>query len=221
MWKNLVKYLTHTKELITMIKRNIKRKKQSVPKPKQQVLATYPILRSAYSGQQTLIPATTASLENSLPIAPSLSVWQKIFSRKDVVEQRMAVAFQQLHYEFDQREQQLQNQFKTIQQQTLLLEQKQRRKRSLIFGALALALAGGYMLFVLTNMQYSISGMTTYMQNMSGDTQAMSQNIQTMNTSIQQLNGNVGQMSSAIQPMGEIAQASSPMVETLRRFMPF
>jgi hypothetical protein len=220
MWKNLVKYLTHTKELITMIKRNVKRKKQSVPK--QQVLATYPIPCSAHSGQQTLIPATAAGLENSLPIAPSLSVWQKIFSRKDVVEQRMAVAFQQLHYEFDQREQQLQNQFKTIQQQqTLLLEQKQRRKRSLIFGALALALAGGYMLFVLTNMQYSISGMTTYMQNMSGDTQAMSQNIQTMNTSIQQLNGNVGQMSSAIQPMGEIAQASSPMVETLRRFMPF
>jgi hypothetical protein len=205
-----------------MIKRNIKRKKQSVVK--QPVLATYPISRSTHSGQQILIPATTAaSLDNSLPIAPSLSVWQKIFSRKDVAEQRMAVAFQQLHYEFDQREQQLQNQFKTIQQQTLLLEQnqKQRRKRSLIFGALALALAGGYMLFVLTNMQYSISGMTTYMQNMSGDTQAMSQNIQTMNTSIQQLNGNVGQMSSAIQPMGEIAQASSPMVETFRRFMPF
>ncbi len=42
-----------------------------------------------------------------------------------------------------------------------------------------------------------------------------------MNSSIQQLNGNIGKMSSAIEPMGEIAQAISPMVETFRRFMPF
>jgi outer membrane murein-binding lipoprotein Lpp len=166
------------------------------------------------------------------------SMLSRLFSRKSSalavaqqmsLDNRLASAFQQLHTTFNQREQQLQVQFQEIkQQQAVLLEQKQKRRRWLIPLAFGAALAGAYMLFVLTNMQNSMLGMTgsihtmnNHIATMSGDTHTMSQNMQTMNSSIHQLNGNVEQMSTAVKPMGEMAETGNPYLQKFRAFMPF
>ena len=177
-------------------------------------------------------------LDNFAVEVPQASILSRLFSRKSSalavaqqtsLDNRLSLAFQQLHSSFNQREQQLQVQFQEIkQQQALLLAQKQKRRRWLIPIAFGAALAGGYMLFVLTNMQNSMSGMTgsidtmnTHIATMSTDTRIMSQNMQSMNSSIHQLNGNVEQMSGAIKPMGEMAETTHPYLQKFRAFMPF
>ena len=145
------------------------------------------------------------------------------------IEGKLALAFQKLHAEFSHREQQLELRMQEIKvQQEILLEQKQKRSQWLIPIALAAALAGGYMLYVLTSMQHSMSSMTGSIDNMdgnmaamSGDMRYMSQNVQMMNQSMYQMNGNVRGMTKAMEPMGDVAQAASPFTKMFKSIMPF
>ena len=148
---------------------------------------------------------------------------------KDNIDGKLELAFKHLHREFNQREKQLEQRMQEIHlQHTLLLEKKHKRLKWLLPLGLLAALAGGYMLFVLTNMQNSMStmtgsidGMNGYMANMSNDTALMSQNIQMMNNSMYQMNGNVKGMSDSIEPMGDMAKTTSPFMKSFSAFLPF
>lgn len=148
------------------------------------------------------------------------------------VRKKFEVAFTRLHGEFSRREQQLETRLHDIQtQHEVLMFQKRNRLRWMIPLGLAVAFAGGYMLFVLTNMQNAMSSMTGsihnmngYMENMSSNTETMSNDMHIMNNSMQQMNGNVKGMSDSITPMGEMAKDVSPLTQplkTFRSFMPF
>lgn len=220
-----------------MIWANSKQKTAS-KKQKSTSLAKRPITFIEAKKSEPLHNTLSLSLDDSSTQVAQGSILSRFFSRKNTtlaiaqqtsLDNRLASAFQQLHTSFNQREQQLQIQFQEIkQQQAVLLAQKQKRRRWLIPIALGSALAGGYMLFVLTNMQDSMSGMTgsihtmnNHIATMSDDTRTMSQNMQTMNSSIHQLNGNVDQMSTSIKPMGEMAETTNPYLQKFRDFMPF
>lgn len=145
------------------------------------------------------------------------------------VDEKLKLAFKHLHLEFTRREQQLEERIQEIQEEheTVLLQRKKRLWWVVPLG-LSVAVAGGYMLFVLTNMQDSMSNMTgnihsmnNHMENMSGDTQNMSQNMQAMNGSMGEMNHKVGDMTDSIAPMGEAASTTVPFMKTVSSFWPF
>lgn len=146
----------------------------------------------------------------------------------DDINQKLALAFNKMHQDFSLREQQLEQQIQTLTLKYDSLEhQKKHRKFTLVLLFLA-AMAGAYMLFVLTNMQNSMSTMTGDIGHMNGHVAHMSQNMQQMNNSMYYLNGNVAhmngnvqQMTNAIQPIGDMAQTTSPFMKAFRSFIPF
>ena len=174
-----------------------------------------PVLEQIFSNVNAIVPA-----KNNI-------ITRLTKGRDEILNEKMSLAFRQLHHEFNQREKQLEIKLQEIQLQHDALQGRVRSKW-LIPMALAVALAGGYMLYVLTNMQNSMSSMTGsinnmngYMSNMSSNTQAMSQNMQAMNNSMYYMNGNVNKMTQAIEPMGEAAQTISPFAKAFKSFMPF
>lgn len=171
-----------------------------------------------------------------------MSFWSKIkssiiknplrrVSRRNAheVDEKLKLAFKHLHLEFTRREQQLEERIQEIQveHETVLLQRKKRLWWIIPLG-LTIAMAGGYMLFVLTNMQDSMSNMTgniqsmnNHMGNMSGDTQNMSKDMQAMNGSMGEMNHKVGDMTDSIAPMGEAASTTVPFMKAARSFWPF
>lgn len=212
----------------TQIKRTTTKKQTSVPARKKRQLAKQPRKRvptiTAKKSSSILGKVTTLATVTKHPIA-------RLTGRQDIanIEGRLAVAFKQLHTEFSKREQQLEVRMQELKlQHDRLLEHKQNRRKWLIPLAFAVAVAGGYMLYVLTSMQHSMTSMTgsmgnmnQYMSSMSSDTQVMSQNIQMMNRSMYNMNGNVQQMSQAMEPMANVASAASPFTKMFKSMMPF
>jgi hypothetical protein len=168
--------------------------------------------------------------ENMPPMLVKKSGLSKLRNNEsiDEINQKLALAFNKMHQDFSLREQQLEQQIQTLTLKYDSLEQqKKHRKFTLVLLFLA-AMAGAYMLFVLTNMQNSMSTMTGDIGNMNGHVAHMSQNMQQMNTSMYYLNGNVShmngnvqQMTQAIQPIGDMAQTTSPFMKAFRSFIPF
>jgi len=157
------------------------------------------------------------------PILKQISPLTRISQwRENRINNKLQFAFKHLHKEFNQREQKLEQRIQEIQQQheTLLL-QKQKKLRWLIPLGLITAFAGGYMLFVLTNMQNSMSQMTGSINGMNGYMSTMSNDINSMNHSMATMNNNVEGMATAIAPMGEAAKETTPFIKTFRSFMPF
>ncbi len=158
---------------------------------------------------------------------------QEIQPRAHNISEYIELSFKRLNGEFNRREQQLEQRF-------LLLEQRHKqtiasKRRWLIPAALVGSIAGGYMLYVLTNMQDSmtlmasnIPAMNQHMGAMANDTQAMSGNMQNMNQSMGALNNNVtymnqqmGSISQSIEPMGKAAETAQPFMGMMRSFFPF
>lgn len=141
------------------------------------------------------------------------------------MEQKMEMAFRRMHHELNQREHKMELR---LQEVTLQNQALKKRRKFLLPMLFAAALAGGYMLFVLTNMQNSMEGMTGdisdmngHMQDMSGNTASMNQSMQSLNENVDGMNGNVKQMSDSIQPIGEVAETATPFTKAFRRLMPF
>lgn len=145
------------------------------------------------------------------------------------VDEKLKLAFHHLHLEFTQREQKLEKRIQEIQEEhEVVLLQRKKRLLWLVPLGLAISVAGGYMLYVLTNMQDSMSNMTgsihtmnNHMEDISGDTQSMSENMQTMNNSMGDMNNKVGTMNDSIAPMGEAAGATTPFIKAAKSFFPF
>lgn len=194
----------------------IARKKATRKSSKQLVPAKPSRLAGLFSKQTLLAPIKNnpLSLRNN---------------EQKQIDSKLALAFKQLHHEFNQREKQLEARMQEIKlQHEILIAEKQKRARWLLPIGFAAGLAGAYMLFVLTNMQNSMSSMTGSIENMNGnmaamssDMRYMSQNVQTMNQSMYQMNNNVKGMSQAMQPMGDVAQAASPFTKMFKSMMPF
>jgi len=141
------------------------------------------------------------------------------------IEQKMEIAFRRMHRELNQREHKMELR---LQEVTLQNQQLKKRRKFLLPMLFAAAIAGGYMLYVLTNMQNSmanmtgdISAMNGHMQNMSGNTASMNTSMQTLNENVDGMNGNVKQMSDSIQPIGEVAKTATPFTKAFSGFMPF
>jgi methyl-accepting chemotaxis protein len=146
-------------------------------------------------------------------------------TQKRDIEIKMEEAFKRVHYELQQREQKMEVRLQEITLQNQQLKQRSKWFVPMLFAA---ALAGGYLLFVLTNMQYSMSNMTGdigamngYMKDMSGNTHSMNQSMSALNGNIGNMTEDVTQMSDAIQPMGDVATAVTPFSKAFRSFMPF
>lgn len=150
---------------------------------------------------------------------------------------RLDQAFERLHQEFDSREQHLEERLRRFeaQRQAALEPPRRARRRFILPLAAAGVLASGYVLYVLTSMQLSMTTMSGDMAAMSGhvgtmadDTRAMSRNMQNMNDSMAALNGHVGRIdqeggtiSGAAAPMGQAARSMGPFMGMFRSFMPF
>ena len=213
-------------------------------------------LRVVKRQQMTLKPSRKKSAKKLAVVAATQSpglltrllpaTWTKPSEKTvvhDGISERLEVAFKRLHHEFNEREQQLEVKMHAIQQQHLALANFKQKKRGVLLSlAAAGMLAGGYMLYVLTNMQNSmtsmsgnISTMNGHMGAMASDTQNMTQNIQAMNESMYYMNNNVGYMSGnvaqmnqkvgtlaqAAAPMGEAAATMNPFMKAFKSFMPF
>lgn len=206
-------------------KRGVKKKKSN----KQVLLprVTKTRIQKSTEKQKPILDQVLLSISSLAPTKKNILT--RLIKKDDaeIVHSKVLLAFNRLHHEFNQREKQLEVKLQEIQlQHDTLIEKK--RSKWLIPIALAAAFSGGYMLFVLTNMQHSMSSMTGsinnmngYMANMSTDTQAMSQNMQAMNNSMYSMNGNVNKMTQAIEPIGDTAQTVSPFAKAFRSFMPF
>lgn len=158
---------------------------------------------------------------------------QEIQANNHRLSEFVQLSFEKLQNEFDSREEQLEKQFQSLKQQNQL-EQTKNNKWFLPI-MLASAIAGGYMLYILTNMQYSmnimsasIPAMNQHMGNMAKDTQAMNQSMQHLNGNVAQMNNQVYQMnqqmggiSQSIKPMGDAAATTQPFLGMMRSFMPF
>jgi methyl-accepting chemotaxis protein len=188
--------------------------------------------------KNTLIEGTAKPKQEMAVVKRGLI--ERIFSKNPIIrvtqkrdlEVKMEQAFKRMHYEFHQREQQMEVRLQAITLQNQQLKQRSKWFIPMLFAA---GLAGAYMLFVLTNMQYSMSNMTGdigamngYMKDMSGNTSTMSQDMQSMNQSMSSLNGNIGnmtgdvtQMSEAMKPMGDVAKTATPFTNAFRSLMPF
>jgi predicted nucleic acid-binding Zn-ribbon protein len=141
------------------------------------------------------------------------------------MEQKMETAFSRMHHELYQREHKMELR---LQEVTLQNQQLKKRRKFLLPMLFAAAIGGGYMLFVLTNMQNSmanmtgdISAMNGHMQDMSGNTESMNNSMQTLNENVDGMNGNVKQMSDSIQPIGEVAKTATPFTKAFRSLIPF
>ncbi len=142
--------------------------------------------------------------------------------REDRVNGKLKLAFEHLHNEFNQREQQLERRIQEIQQQhEVLLLQRKKKLRWIVPLGITATIASAYMLFVLTNMQNSMSQMTTSISGMNTYIASMSSDMNNMNNSMATMNNNVENMTTAIEPMGEAAQETTPFIRTFRSFMPF
>ncbi len=169
-----------------------------------------------------------------------MSFWSKIkrlimrnplrrVTRSNEVDEKLKLAFHHLHLEFTHREQKLEKRIQEIQEEhEVVLLQRKKRLFWVVPLGLTIAVAGGYMLFVLTNMQDSMSNMTGsiqtmnhHMEDMSGDTQSMSSNMQAMNNSMGDMNNKVGTMNDSIAPIGEAAGATTPFIKAAKSFFPF
>lgn len=214
----------------SMIKKATKKKGVQSKKANKQVLiprTKQVSIPKSTEKKETILGQTLLSINTLIPTKKNM--FTKLLKRDntDVIHNKILLAFNRLHHEFNQREQQLDVKLQEIQLHHDALVEKKRSKW-LVPIALAAAFSGGYMLFVLTNMQNSMSSMTGsinnmngYMANMSTDTQAMAQNMQAMNNSMYYMNGNVNKMTQAIEPMGDAAQTISPFAKAFRSFMPF
>ena len=158
---------------------------------------------------------------------------QEIQANNHKLSEFVQLSFEKLQNEFDSREELLEKKFQSLKQQNQL-EQTKKNKWFLPI-MLASAIAGGYMLYILTNMQYSmnimsasIPAMNQHMGNMAKDTQAMNQSMQHLNGNVAQMNNQVYQMnqqmggiSQSIKPMGDAAATTQPFLGIMRSFMPF
>ena len=208
---------------------------------KRQQVALKPSRKKSTKKLAVVTPQSPSLLTRLLP-----ATWTKPSVKTiahDGISERLEVAFKRLHHEFNEREQQLEVKMHAIQQQHLALANLKQKKRGLLLSLVAAGmLAGGYMLYVLTNMQNSmtsmsgnISTMNGHMGAMASDTQNMTQNIQAMNESMYYMNNNVGYMSGnvaqmnqkvgtlaqAAAPMGEAAATMNPFMKAFKSFMPF
>lgn len=143
------------------------------------------------------------------------------------------LSFEKLQTEFDTLEEQLDTKFQALQQKNQLDQAKKNKWFLPIM--LASAIGGGYMLYILTNMQSSMNTMSASIPVMNQHIGSMALDTQAMNLSMQHLNGNVGQMnqqvhqmnqqmggiSQSIKPMGEAAATTQPFLGAMRSFMPF
>lgn len=169
---------------------------------------------------------------------------------------RFEHAFEELRKEFKEREQQLEEKLKVVSQTlpspstnaasktnvSSKAGSKLQQHLKVAFGGLVAVLVGGYLLYVLTSMEGSMTEMSSNMTAMNGsigamgqDTRIMSDGIQKldgnmryMNGNIAQMNGNmahmnqnVGQMTRAVEPMGQAAQNVNPFLGAMRSFLPF
>ncbi len=149
------------------------------------------------------------------------------------ISEVLELGFQKLHAEFNRREQQMELRFQALSQQHQ--HKAVLKKYWLIPVAVVGALAMGYMLYILTSMQNSmtimsssipmmnqhISEMAQDTQNMSGNMQALNGNVTQMNSSFQQMNQQMGTVSQAVIPMGKAAKTAQPFMSMMRSFMPF
>ncbi len=149
------------------------------------------------------------------------------------ISEFVELSFKRLTDEFNSREKQLDQRFHALEQHNKIAIASKRRW--LIPAAILGSIAGGYMLYILTNMQDSmtlmasnIPEMNQHMGAMSNDTHIMSSNMQNMNQSMGDLNGNVaymnqqmGSISHSIEPIGEAAETAQPFMGMIRSFMPF
>jgi methyl-accepting chemotaxis protein len=168
--------------------------------------------------------------ENMPPMLVKKSGLSRLRSNEsiDEINQKLALAFNKMHQDFSLREQQLEQQIQTLTVRYDSLEQKRKHRKFTLVLLFLAAMAGAYMLFVLTNMQNSMSTMTGDIGHMNGHVAHMSQNMQQMNNSMYYLNGNVAhmngnvqQMTHAIQPIGDMAETTSPFMKAFRSFIPF
>ncbi|MEE9351059.1 MAG: hypothetical protein V3U78_02270 [Thiotrichaceae bacterium] len=177
----------------------------------------------------TNLPAVQSKDNTQLQYIPK----QELQPHASHISEFIELSFKRLTDEFNSREKQLEQRFHALEQHNKIAIASKRRW--IIPAAILGSIAGGYMLYVLTNMQDSMTLMATnipqmnqHMGAMAGDTQIMSGNMQNMNQSMGDLNGNVaymnqqmGSISNSIEPIGDAAATAQPFMGMMRSFMPF
>ena len=190
--------------------------KKGNTKTKKIKLSKKPTITNASSHKNLLANIKLPLLKKINPIR-HITQW-----REDKINGKLKLAFEHLHHEFNQREQQLEHRIQEIKNEhEALLLQRQKKLFWMIPLGLAVAIGGSYMLFVLTNMQNSMSQMTESMTGMNTYIASMSSDMNNMNNSMSSMNNNVEGMTTAITPMGEAAQETTPFIRAFRSFMPF
>jgi len=200
----------------TSLKRNLMAKQEATS------------IKKISASQQELILAERGVISRffskvTLPSLRNKNALAKL--KQQGMEQKMERAFRRMHHELNQREHKMELR---LQEVTLQNQELKKRRKFLLPMLFTAAIAGGYMLYVLTNMQNSMSNMTGdisamngHMQDMSGNTASMNQSMQTLNQNVDGMNGNVKQMSDSIRPIGEVAETATPFTKTFRSIMPF
>ncbi len=181
---------------------------------------------------KTLLPRRAKPAIN-LPAKTEFIPRQAHHTHASPVSEVLEQGFRKLHDEFQRREQQLELRFQALS------HQQQHKPLFKKYWLIPLAIAGtvamGYMLYVLTSMQQSMTIMSSsiptmnqHMGEMAQDTHYMSQNMQAlngnithMNHSFQQMNQQMGTVSRAMIPMGQAAETTQPFLSMMRSFMPF
>jgi hypothetical protein len=210
-------------------KRNTKQAMPTTPKRSLMIKQKTVSIKKTSAPPQELILAKRGIInrlfaKGSLPSLRNKNALAKL-QQQQGMEKKMERAFRRMHHELNQREHKMELRLQEVTLQNHALKKRRKFLLPMLFAA---ALAGGYMLFVLTNMQNSMAGMggdintmNGHMQDMSGNTASMNQSMQTLNENVESMNGNVKQMSDSIQPIGEVANTATPFTKAFRNLMPF
>jgi len=144
---------------------------------------------------------------------------QEIKPHSANISEFIELSFKRLNNEFDSREKQLELRFHALEQRNKLTIEKKRHW--IIPVAILAAIAGGYMLYVLTSMQHSMTLMSSSIPQMNQHMGVMATDTHKMANGMQSMNQKMGSISESIEPIGEAASTAQPFMGMMRSFMPF